>query len=64
VDLIGYHESHSRQLGEPGIIGRKVSEWQIDARWQLIAADRIVIRRLPIHPRIVLALVVNAAACS
>src|SRR5690242_1921134 len=62
MDLIGYDERDSRQLGEAGIIFRKFSEWQIDARWQLVEADCIVLHRLPIHPRIVLALIVDAAA--
>ena len=61
VDLIGYDESDGRQLGEAGIIGWKFGEWQIDARRQLMTAERIVLYRLPIHPRIVLALIVDAA---
>jgi len=53
VDLIGCDESDGRQLGEAGIIGWKFGEWQIDARRQLITAERIVLYRLPIHPWVV-----------
>ena len=61
MDLVRDDESDGWQLGKAGLVGRKFGEWQIDARRQLIGADRIVLHRLPIDPGIVLALIVDTA---